>query len=134
MKKPILNQVNCRSSFRVNFFEDQLNEIKEDNTQKDSRIKELEQELTSLNDDCETALEKAKLLAAENAQLISQESQKSLSENEQLQEILDAKEVELKSLAEELDQLKKKNKILKLTNENLNASKGSFFFTEFVVR
>lgn len=47
--------------------------------------------------------------------------QKSLSENERLQQTLDVKEKDFKATADELEQLKKQYKMMKLTNENLNS-------------
>ena len=51
--------------------------------------------------------------------------QKSLSENERLQQTLDVKEKDFKAAADELEQLKKQYKMMKLTNENLNSDIGT---------
>jgi len=47
--------------------------------------------------------------------------QKSLSENERLQQTLDVKDKDFKATVDELEQLKKQYKMMKLTNDNLNA-------------
>ena len=52
--------------------------------------------------------------------------QKSLSENERLQQTLDVKERDYKAIEDELEQMKKQYKMMKLTNENLNSDIGSF--------
>ena len=48
-----------------------MNEIREASRKKDLRIKELEHELKSVNEDCERAWERANTLSAEKNQLIS---------------------------------------------------------------
>lgn len=48
-----------------------MNEIREASRKKDLRIKELEHELKSVNEDCEKAWERANTLSAEKNQLIS---------------------------------------------------------------
>ena len=50
--------------------------------------------------------------------------QKSLSENERLQQTLDVKDKDFKATVDELEQLKKQYKMMKLTNDNLNADIG----------
>ena len=48
-----------------------MNEIREASRKKDSRIKELELELKSVNEDCERAWDRANTLSTERDQLIS---------------------------------------------------------------
>ena len=48
-----------------------MNEIREGSRKKDARIKELELELKSVNEDCEKAWERVNILTGEKDQLIS---------------------------------------------------------------